>query len=230
MSSGAPKIYPHGKPAPFAPGLWQVRGTLAFPLIRKMVIHRLPDETLLLHSVVAMDEDGMRALEAIGTPSVMVVPHPMHTMDAPFYARRYPDMKVVAPRDIAASLAGKLEVHATPEEALPALDIQPAVIPGMKYTEVVLDVPAAEGGRALLFTDLVGRGKPKGLIARVLGPPRGSGVARIVKFRQIADRESVRGFLRRAAHTPSLRAAMGTHPQPGTDDASGFLRGAADGL
>src|SRR4051794_7702875 len=97
-------IFPHGKPEPFAPSLWEVRGTLSFPLVRKMVIHRLADGTLLLHSVVAMDEEGMRALEALGQPSVMVVPHAMHTLDAPFYAERFPEMKVVAPKDIAEKL------------------------------------------------------------------------------------------------------------------------------
>jgi hypothetical protein len=111
------KIYPHGPPEAFGPNLWQVRGTLAIPLIRKMVVHRLADGTLLLHSVVAMNDEGMRALEELGRPSVMVVPHPMHAMDAPFYAARFPGMKVVAPKDIAEKMAGTVKVDAAPEEA-----------------------------------------------------------------------------------------------------------------
>ena len=224
------KIFPHGKPEDFAPGLWQVRGTLSFPLTRKMVIHRLQDGTLLLHSVIAMDEDGMRALEALGRPAVMVVPHPMHLMDAPFYAARYPEMKVVAPKDIADKLAQRgVKVDGSPEEELPRLDIQPHVAQGLKVTEVVLDVPSGEG-RALLFTDLVGRGKAKGLFMRVLGAPGGSGVARIVKLRQIGDKAKVREFLRRIAETPKLSTVMGAHSDPISDGAADFLRAAADGV
>ena len=226
------KIFPHGRPEQFAPALWEVSGTLSFPLARKMVIHRLADGTLLLHSVVAMDDEGMRALEALGRPSVMVVPHAMHTMDAPFYAERYPSMKVVTTTRIAEKLTGRLKVDASPEDALPALGVHPHLVPGMKYDEVVLDVPTgdADGGRALLFTDVVGCGKPKGLLMRILGPPGGRGVPRIVKLRQLADKASTGAFLRRMADTAHLSIVMGAHSEPIASDAAGFLRQAADGL
>ena len=226
------KIFPHGRPEQFAPTLWEVSGTLSFPLARKMVIHRLADSTLLLHSVVAMDEEGMQALEALGRPSVMVVPHSSHTMDAPFYAERYPAMKVVTTKSIAEKMAGKLKVDASPEEALPALGVHPYQVPGMKYDEVVLDVPTgdADGRRALLFTDVVGCGKPKGLLMRMLGPPGGRGVPRIVKLRQLADKASTGTFLRRMAEIPNLSIVMGSHSEPVASDAPAFLRQAADGL
>ena len=35
------KIFPHGRPVAIAPALWEVTGSLPFPLKRKMVIHRL---------------------------------------------------------------------------------------------------------------------------------------------------------------------------------------------
>ncbi len=220
------RIFPHGKPEEFAPGLWQVRGTLKIPLVRKMVIHRLPSGGLLLHSVVAMDDEGLRALEALGRPEVMVIPHPMHTMDAPFYAKRYPDLKIIAPDDAVTRLGGRVKAHPSAEEELPQHDIRAHRVPGMKYTEIVLDVPSG-GGRALLFTDLVGQGDVKGFAMRLLGPPRGAGIARIVRWRQIGDKAQVAGFLRKAGETPDLRAVMGAHSNPVTTDAAAFLHAAA---
>jgi hypothetical protein len=226
------KIFPHGLPEAVAPALWEVTGTLSFPLPRKMVIHRLADGTLLLQNVVAMDESGMRALEAIGQPSIMVVAHTMHTMDAPFYAKRFPGMKVVTTKDIAAKLEGKVKVDATPDEALPGLGIHPHKVSGMKYDEIVLDVPTgdADETRALLFTDVVGCGKPSGLMMRLLGPPGGRGVPRIVKFRQLAEKASTSRFLREIASTPRLRLVLGAHSDVVTSDAAAFLREAADGI
>ena len=226
------KIFPHGLPESVAQALWEVTGTLSFPLPRKMVIHRLADGTLLLQNVVAMDESGMRALEAIGRPSIMVVAHTMHTMDAPFYAQRYPEMKVVTTKDIATKLDGKVKVDATPQEALPGLGIHPHEVPGMKYDEIVLDVPTgdADGARALLFTDVVGCGKPSGLLMRLLGPPGGRGVPRIVKLRQLSDKARTGDFLREMANTPQLRLVLGAHSDVVTSDAPAFLRDAAGGM
>ena len=225
------RLFPHGPLEEITPGLWRVEGSLPFPLKRNMTVYRLKDGTLLLHSVVALHESGMRALEALGKPSVMVVPHPMHTMDAPFYKERFPGLRIVAAADSTKKLDGKVKVDATPDEALLELGVRARIAPGMKYTEVVLDVDVP-GGRALLFTDLfghVGDTKP-GLMMRVLGPPKGLGVARIVKFRQIADREKVRGFLRDLATGSDLRVVTAGHGPPLVADCAAGLSTAAERL
>ena len=98
------RIFPHSSLEQVAPGLWRVVGTLPFPLKRNMFVYRLGDGTLLLYSVVALDEAGLAALDALGRPSVMVVPHPFHIMDVPFYKARYPDLHVVGQPDAQARL------------------------------------------------------------------------------------------------------------------------------
>jgi hypothetical protein len=65
------KIFPHGELREVAANLWQLRGSLPFPLPRNMTVHRLPDGELLLHSVVALDDDGMKKLESLGKPAWM---------------------------------------------------------------------------------------------------------------------------------------------------------------
>ena len=86
------KIYPYHPLQSLAGNLWQVAGTLANGLPRNMTIYRLPDGRLLLYSVVAMHAADMEALEKLGRPALMVMPHDRHQMDAPFYKRRYPDL------------------------------------------------------------------------------------------------------------------------------------------
>lgn len=235
----AHRILPHGLPTECAPGLWRVVGSLPFPLKRNMFIVRLPAGGLLLYSVVAMNDAGFAALEALGRPTVMVVPHPFHVMDAAFYKARYPDIRVVGLPEAGAQLGG-VTIDATPEQALPPLGLGFHVAPGLKYPEVVLEVPldggeggaeGGEGGRGLIFTDLVGQNEGKAhFMMRILGAPRGAGVARIVKFRQIADKTLVRSFLRERAETPRLRLVAGCHGGLVTEDCAGWLQRAADGI
>src|SRR3954452_20009560 len=118
----AHQIYPHGKPEQLAPNLWQVRGSLSIPLRRNMTVYKLADGKLLLYSVVAMNEEGMKDLEALGQPAVMVVPHKNHAMDAAFYRARYPSIKVVCPAEGKSRVEERVQkVDGTPEEVLPPL-------------------------------------------------------------------------------------------------------------
>jgi hypothetical protein len=222
------RIFPHGDFKEIKPNLWQVTGSLPFPLPRNMTVYRRPNGELVLYSVVALDDAGMKKLEQLGKPAWMVIPHPMHTMDAPFYKQRYPEIRVIAPEDAKKGI-GDVRVDFGVEEGIKELGLRHHVVPGMKYTELVLDVDV-EGGRALLFTDLVGQGRPKGLLMRMLGPPGGSGVARIVKFRQISEKPKVKGFLELVAETPDISVIATAHTPPIVEDCAAMLRRASQQL
>ena len=113
------KIFPHGMPEQLTDGVWWVRGTLGYPLHRNMIIIQLPPDELLLHSVVALEEAGMKALEALGKPTYAIVPHHAHMMDIRFYKERYPDLKVLAPAIHLAAVGGRVPAAGTVEEVLP---------------------------------------------------------------------------------------------------------------
>jgi hypothetical protein len=219
------KIFPHGELREIADNLWQLRGSLPFPLPRNMTVHRLPGGELLLHSVVALDDDGMTKLEALGKPAWMLVPHPLHTMDAAFYKQRYPGIRVIAHEDARPKLRS-LGVDFSPEAGAAEIGARCHVAPGMRYTEIVLDLPL-DGGRALVFTDLIAHGKAPSLLLRLLGAPGGSGVPRIVRIRQISDKPAVRSFLAKLADTPEIRLIATAHTPPIPGDCAAVLRGAA---
>jgi hypothetical protein len=209
------KIYPHGLLEPLAPNIWQVKGSLPFPLPRYMTVVRLDSGKLLIYSAMAMDEGGVKALEALGDPAFMVVPHPSHAMDAPFYKARYPHIKVIAAADAQARLSADVPVDGPPELLLPPLGVRHHIARGMKSQEIVLDVATAAGGRALFFTDLFAASTSgSSLMMRLLGTPGQCGVPRIVKFRQVSDKKAVRSFLRELAGLENIEILSGTHGPP----------------
>jgi hypothetical protein len=227
-------IYPYHPLKSLAGNLWQVEGTLANGLPRNMTVYRLPDGRLLLYSVVAMHAADMEALEKLGRPAIMVMPHDRHGMDAPFYKRRYPDLRILAPDP---RYARKVPVDGDIGE-LAELGINAYVLPGTTYHEVVLELPVEGGmagmaaGMALCTTELLENlSRLPGLMGvalRVLGPPSGGlGVARVVRWREVSDRKRVRAWLTALAERIDLRVVLVGHGNPVTQDARASLRRAA---
>jgi hypothetical protein len=225
------KIFPHGKLEALAPNLWQVRGSMSFPLRRNMTVYRLPDGTLLLHSVVALDEEGLRALEALGRPSVMVVPHGFHRMDAGFYRRRFPDLRVACPAEGKKRTEELCKVDGTPEELLVPLGLKVHPVTGVRMGEFAIEVDIP-GGKALITNDVVGGptpGEKVSFVMRLIGPPAGPtlGVARIFRFRMVKDKVALRHWLHLMAENPALQIITVSHGPPVTSDCAAALRDAA---
>jgi len=230
------EIYPYQPLKSLTANLWQVEGSLANGLPRNMTVYRLPDGGLLLYSVVAMRAADMEALEKLGRPAIMVMPHDRHQMDAPFYKRRYPDLRILAPDP---RHPRKVPVDGDLGE-LGALGINAYVLPGTKYHEVVLElaVQGGQGGQdrqggmpgiAVCTTELLGN-LPKlpgliGVLLRLLGPPGGGlGVARVVRWREVSDRKRVHAWLSALAERPDVRMVLVGHGNPVTDDVRAALR------
>jgi hypothetical protein len=223
-------IYPYHPLKSLAANLWQVEGALANGLPRNMTVYRLLDGRLLLYSVVAMHAADMAALEKLGRPAILVMPHDRHGMDAPFYKRRYPDIRILAPDH---RHARKVPVDGDIGE-LGELGINAYVLPGTTYHEVVLELPVEGGmaGMALCTTELLGNLSRLpgllGVLLRVIGPPGGGlGVARVVRWREVSDRNRVRVWLRSMAERIDLRMVLVGHGNPVTQDPRASLRRAA---
>jgi len=148
------RILPHGPIEKLADGLWQVTGSLPrMALPRNMLIYRMPDGDLWLHSAIALKESAMLELEKLGKPAVLVVPNRMHRMDAPAYKRRYPSLRVLCPRDARAHVETKVAIDGAVEDELPKLGIEVLLAQGTKAAERAYRLPVAGG--AVAFCDLV---------------------------------------------------------------------------
>ena len=236
MADKPHKRFPHDDIEQLAPNLWTVRGSLPFPLKRHMVIYRLGDGTLLLHSAIAMSDDGMAKLDALGRPSVVIVPHGGHRMDAPFYKARYPQIRVLAPAAARAKVEDVIKVDATCEEALPALGVRVHPVPAFKNAERAYELDLQGGGKALVMSDAVAnRDHPKGFggwfFANVTGGIKGRlGVARIMRVMMMTDKAEARAGLEKLADIPGLTLLSVAHGRPVTERVSEALREAAAGL
>jgi hypothetical protein len=216
-----------------APNLWVVRGVVPrLGIGRNMVILRLADGTLLLHSVVCLDDAGMAALDALGRPSILVVPNQGHRMDIREYKARYPNAKVIAPRNARAKVEEVIPVDVDAEAALPPLGITCHRPDGMQEGyELVYDVALEGGGRALLVNDVLGNPHPSdGFIAGLLGAPGGKlGQPRIVRWRFGKDPAAFRRFILGLADIPDLRVVTLAHGDCLTERCAERLREAVGG-
>ena len=100
----------HGRLSALDDKLLTVVGDLPMPFgdfPRRMTVVRLQDARLVIFSAIALVEPEMRALEAFGTPSFLIVPSDIHRMDARIWKERYPALRVIAPEGARAEKPGK---------------------------------------------------------------------------------------------------------------------------
>lgn len=227
MKDSPHRIYPHGDLFSIGPSIWQVQGRLALPVPRNMTVLRASDGRLILYSVVAMQEAGMSALEALGEPSFLIIPHRRHQMDAPFYKARYPRLRVLAPNP---AHVRHLAVDGRLEELAP-LGVRARVVPGNTYDDVALDAPRGHGNeRVLCVCETLSNIDATGLLRlfKLFGPPGGGfGVARAVKLREIRDRDALRIWLSEQAARNDVTALLFGHGAPITLGVPSMLQRAA---
>lgn len=224
-------VAPHGPLVALAPGLWQITG-FGPPMDRNMVIWRLPDGGLWLHSVIALDAPTLTAVEALGTPRVMVVPNGFHRRDPGVWKQRFPALTVLAPAASRARIEKVVAVDATCEERSASLGVRFHVPDGVRPGELAfeLDVP---GGRALVVTDLLFNlpTAPPGFAGFVLNYITASigplGISRVFRVLALQDRVKYAAFIESLAAIPDLKTLSVAHGDAVTGDVSAALRAAA---
>lgn len=226
-------VYPHGDLVALAPNLWRVQSAQkGMPLPRNMIVHRLASNDLVIHSAVCLDAPRMKALEALGTPKYMIVPNEGHRTDAPRYKARHPQIQVLAPAGSKKKIEEVIAVDATCEDVLPGLGIVCHSPDGTKPPghELVYEIDV-EGGKALVFNDLLGNGPKltgfKGAIFNLLGTGGVLAPPRIVRFFFVDDRKKVRAFLERLAER-EWKVITVSHGDAITRECSAELRRAAE--
>jgi hypothetical protein len=236
-SSGPSKVFPYTAPEKVADGVWIVRGNLSYPLHRNMVILRLATGELLLHSVIAMEESGLKALEALGTPTYAIVPSVLHVMDAPFYKQRYPAMKQLAPSAAMDEIGKTVALDGSVEALLPSQGFQLHRVPGSKVAEFVYEYPLASGGRLLMANDVFGSAHAADdtrllgwlIVSHIAVPGHHLGIPRIYRWRFITDIAEVRKFAGDLATIADIRVITVSHGDPVTADPAAALRAIAAG-
>src|SRR5690606_15472141 len=93
------RVLPHGSLEHLSPNILRVEGTLESgpPIKRVMTVARMSTGGVVVHSAIALEDSAMAELDAFGQVAFILVPNQWHRLDAPRYAQRYPDAKVLCP-------------------------------------------------------------------------------------------------------------------------------------
>jgi hypothetical protein len=224
------RVLPHGELQPLGDRMWMVTGTLPnMPLPRNMIVFKMDDGGLLIHNAIALNEAAMAKLEALGKPSVLVVPSPHHRLDAPAFKARYPDLHVVAPASARAKVEQKVHVDAAAEEELPKHGIVCHAPRGIK-SELVYEMPCGDG-HALVFNDALFNLQHQpgvgGFFLKLLGSTGYFGVTKTASLFILDDKKAYAGWLREMARKSDVRVITVAHGDAVDRDASAALEGAA---
>lgn len=209
---------PHEPVEKLSPRVWRVQADLqGAPLKRVMTVAKRADGRLVVHSAIALDDGGMKELDAWGPVGFIVVPNGFHRIDAPRYAARYPEAKVLAPSGARKKVEEVVRVDGTTEHDFPA-DAHVSLLPaeGVAAKETIM-VVKDEAGVTVVITDVVFNmphapgfsGFVLEHLAKSSGGPRVSNVAKLLL---VKDKKAVAAQLRALADIPGLvRVIVGHH-------------------
>jgi hypothetical protein len=212
--------------------LWAVNGDVpGFPpaarFYRRMHIVRLADGRLLFNNAVPVDDATLAEIKSFGTPSLLLVPHHLHAMDAHAFREKlgleaYTSAKVIDKVRAILPVAGPLESLPTDET------VSMVPLESSKFGEVALTVKS--GPRvSLLVNDVLLNlrrgGGFSGLLFHLMGftgpAPK---VAPLTRRRAFPDKEALRRDLNRLAEIPGLTRVVPCHGLVIAEGAAAELR------
>jgi hypothetical protein len=213
-------VLPHGSLTEIDDGILTVTGQIHMPLVdleRRMTVVRLMDGSSIIYSAIALDEAGMKQLEAFGTPRFLVVPGDAHRLDARIYKQRYPDLMVVTPPGALKRVEQVVAVDATdidfgdPEVAW-------EVVSGAGGHEGALLVHRASG-ITLILSDLIGNLHRKagfeGWMLHVMGfGDAGPVIPLAEKLLMVKSKDQLRRQFLDWAAMPGLKRIVMSHGAP----------------
>ncbi len=219
-------VTPHSPIEKLEDNLWVVTSQVpGAPMQRRMAIIKRSDGTLAFFQAVPLDDATLAQVTAWGKPSILIVPHDQHGMDATAFAEKL-GLRIYGPTANEAKLRAKFKLAGTLED-IPA---DPAVtfesVAGAKNGEAMAIVRSGGGRVSLVFADAYMATPSEGLALpmRILGFGGGPKVTPIFKMLFVSDRAALKSHLERLAATPGLSHLIPCHGEVESKDAAGTLK------
>ena len=225
--------YPHGPLEKLADNLWYVQGTLPhMPIGRAMTVIKKSTGALVLHSPIALDDEGMRALETLGEIDTLLIPNGWHRIDLARYAKRFPQAAIYAPNGAVAKVEEIVKLSGTydtfPRD--PAIELE--TLRGVGEAEGVVKVSSHDGA-TLIFNDCIFNLEHFpgifGTVYRFLGSTGGPKVTRIFRMMAAKSKNELYAHLAELSSHPSLKRIVVSHGKLIDEKASDVLREIAGG-
>lgn len=210
------KVLNHGPLEQLAENLWRVEGALpGMSLRRTMTVVRRHNGSILLHSPIALDEERLRELEALGPIMALVVPNAGHRLDAPAFKARYPNAALFCPRGGRAKIEEVVAVDNTYEGYVDDGTVHFENLAGVADGEGAMFVRSSDGVTVVINDVVMNMDKKKDLLGylftTVLGSAPGPRVSRLIRLLYVKDQPALRRHLERLAETPNLRRLIVSH-------------------
>lgn len=213
-------VLPHGEIQQLADNLFIVEGKLPMPLgesSRHMTIVRLNGGRLAIFSAIALDEARMAQLEALGTPTFLIVPSGIHRIDAKPWKDRYPQLSVIAPENASERVGDVVPIDTTYLD-LGDRSVRLDYVPGTNFRELYMLVETSTG-KTLVVNDLIfnmpevkgWRGWPFKLMGFGFGHPS---MPKLVMRKLVANDNEVKAQLREWADLDGLERIVVSHGNP----------------
>jgi hypothetical protein len=226
-------VQPHGRLERLADNLWWTWGSVPWmSLKRSMVVAKRGDGAVVIHNAIALDDAGMRDLEAIGRPRYLLVPSAAHRLDAPAFVERFPNIRVFTPRGARASVEKLVKVDGIYEDFPPDGQVHLETLHGMGEAEGAMIVRSTDGITVVLNDAVFNMDRkrdPLGfLFTTLLGSAPGPRISRLAKLLYIKDKTAFRRDLERFARDPELVRLIVSHEKvaKGSDAASALKQAA----
>ena len=232
-ADGEWKVLAHEPLLELAENLLWVRGAIpGMSLKRTMLIVRSSDGQLLIHNGIALADAQMAEIERFGTPAFLFVPNGGHRLDAAAYKKRYPALRVFAPKGSRARVEQVVPVDGAYED-FPSNDVvRCETLHGVGESEGALIVQSPDGVSVVLNDCLFNMDRkrdPLGFFfTTLLGSAPGPRVSRLAKLVFIKDKQALRADFERYAALPNLTRLIVAHEKvaSGPDARAALLQAA----
>jgi hypothetical protein len=223
-------VQPHGELQEIDDGILTVTGEIHMPLgnfPRRMTVIRLSNNRTAIWSAIALDEPSMKRIEAMGQPSILIIPNAGHRLDSKIWKQRYPDIQVLTPPGALDAAEEAVTVDST-HDILADSDASFVIVGGTEASEAAVLVKRASG-TTLITNDIIGHvAHPHGLGAKIMARLLNYGVDEPAIPRtakpHIKDSQALARQLRRWADIPDLKRIIVSHGDPITEDPAADLR------
>ncbi len=208
-------VLPHDPVVTHEDNLKSVTGTLPRgSMNRVMTIARLSDGRLAFHNAVPLEEPAMKALEAWGEPTFLLVPNGYHRLDIHAFKVRYPKLKLLCPAEVAKKVGEVAAVDGNFADFPKDRDVELITLRGGKIGEAVLLVRSG-AKTSLAFGDAV-MNLPKlpgfeGFVLGLLGSTGKPKVTTIAKLAVVKDKAAMRAHLQDFAAMPGVTRLIPSH-------------------
>ncbi len=219
-------VTPHTPINKLEDNLWVVESNVpGTPMQRRMSIIKRSDGTLLFYQAIPLEDAALAQVTAWGKPSILIVPHDQHGMDAPAFAEKL-GVKIYGPKANETKLRAKFNLAGTMEDIPADPTVSFEAMAGAKTGEPVAIVRSAGGRVSLVFADAYMATPSEGLAFPLwaLGFGGGPKVAPIFKLFFCNDTRGLKAHLEKLASTSGLAHLIPCHGAIESKDAPGLLK------